>query len=601
MKRFIFLIFIIFSFHLLLSQEIEERSKDSLSFGRIRILKNIYQPIINHILVKEKIVYDSTFNYQQINYDYFLQYESYQVRNIYLIILDPFEEPINKNSNNIIQRLKKLSGKFHVNTKDSIILNHLLFKKGDQIDAYLFSETERSIRQNQYIFDSGIMIDPDEDSDSQADVFVYVHDLWSIQLTGNYDNSRQKGNLNYKDINFLGYGGSLSLKVKKNSEYTKQYKPDFEYKYSKLFNKYNTGRIFYKSDLKFINYGLGLNQSSIHSTTNYLGGINIDFIKQSIDLINLQENNERNELFYREQDYWVGYNFSITNFNKNYYKYSNLVISSRLIQQFYHRKPAESIAYYQDNAFLLTGLTFINKFYYQDSYIFGFGKTEDIPIGQKFELLYGKEFQKTSNRNYFAISGTHSKYHRHYGYLLNNIRFGTFYLNNAFDYGIFDLQSLYFSHLYFFENYKIRHYFNIRYSKVINPYDQNQLITIKDNIRGYPLYCNLGDKRIIANIEHDLYTPFTVIGFNTAIILFSDFGYIADNNKNLFSSSLKSGVGLGFRFKNERLIIPTIQISFAYYNDSDLYHSNDFKFFTEERTFYQLSRIDFEKPGIYEW
>lgn len=601
MKKIIILSILVFQFILLFSQDVEELSTDSLFYGRKRIIENIYKPIINHILVKEKTNYDSTFNYQQVNYDYFLQYESYQIKNIYLVILDPFEDPVQLNDKSLIQKTKELSNRIHINTKESVIFNHLLFKKGDQIDAFLFSESERAIRQNQYIFDAGIMIDPDEENIGQANVFIYVHDLWSIQITGNYDNKQNKGVIRYKDINFLGYGGSLSLKIKKDPEYYNLYKPDFEYKYSKLLDKYNVGRLYYESDLNKINYGFGINKISLQKSNKILGGFNVDFFKHHIEPIEPTQIIENRELFYREQDYWIGYNYTRDNQKKKYNKFNNIILSTRLIQQFYHKKPSDNIYYYQDNVFLMAGLSIINKYYYQDAYIFGFGKTEDIPVGQKLEFIIGKEFQKNENRDYFGISGTISRYHRQYGYMLNNIKFGTFIEDNQFDYGIFDIQTLYFCQLYFAGSYKIRHYINVRYSKVINPYDQNQLISIRDNIRGYPLNSYLGDKRLILNIEHDLYTPYTVIGFKTAFVLFTDFGLIAENSKALFSSSLKSGLGIGFRFKNEKLIIPTIQISFAYYNDSELLQSNDSRFFKEERTFYQFSNIDFEKPRIYGW
>ncbi len=564
----------------------------------ITLRSRFYKSFGSKIFVFDKSAGDSLqILQQQFNYDYFKQYDNLIVRTISFIIIDPFGNVSQNEDKNWLTKGKEIANHLHRNTRDYIVKNHLLFKEGDLIDPFLFAESERYLRQNAYIFDAGILIDK---VDGQyADIVVFVHDVWSFQLSGNYNLQNEKGTFKLKEVNLAGFGGTLSLILKKDPSYKRNFKPDFEYSFARLFDKYGVGKVYYQSDLDHIQYGFGANQSYLQGEMNFLGGFNFDFYKTS-DLL-ISPDTCKINLNYREQDFWTAYNFSFDSGNEVYSRYKHIVISSRLVQTVYHKEVNTNHHYYQDNVFLLLGITLLNRSFYQDSYLFSLGKTEDIPIGKKIEIVFGREFQSKPSRDYFGVSSTSATYFNSVGYILSNIRFGSYLDDSQWDHGILDLQNIYFSNLYYFYYIKIRHYIALRYSKVINPFNNKHMLTLNNEIRGLKNYQYNGDKRMIYSMENNIYLPFTLFGFNTAFVSFADLALISGAGDTIIKNPLISSLGIGFRFKNEKLVFPTIQLTLAFIPDSDNMGTDPYHFFTEKTNFYQLDKMFYQKPQIYEW
>lgn len=581
------------------AQEIISSFPDSISTDRPLFRNSLFKPFIEKIFVVEKNFNDTTGVHSYMNIDYFKQFKGLKVRKIRIKIIQPFS--VNQEDPGIYRGSKKALNYFHAETRKFVVVNHLLFKEGDYIDPYLFAESERFLRKNNYIFDAGILIEEDL-ANNEADIFVYIQDVWNVQVSGSYNNDFTKGNTQIKDINLLGMGGSLTLNLKKDPEYNKEYKPDFEYKYSRLFDKFGIGRIYYNSDSEGIKSGFGANQEYVQSWLKVLGGINSDWTRLNSSSAIEDTIIVDNGMSFNENDLWMGYNFSLDVNDNSYLKYRNMIVAARIADKKYSKRPLIN-EHYQDNYTLLGSVCFLARYFYQDNYIFAFGKTEDIPVGKKMELSFGKEYGEFDNRLYFSVNSTYAKFSPKYGYFLNNIRFGTYLKDREFDYGILDLQTYYFTRLCYLYNCKSRHYLTLRYSRSLNPYDKAHLLSLNtDNaINGFESSFNKGDKRFICKIEHDIFTPFTIAGFSTAVIQFTDLGLLSARGQSIINNPLKSAIGVGFRFKNEHLVFSTIQFTIAYYPNATLDEMESMKYFTERQSYSQFDKMNYNKPSVLGW
>ena len=62
----------------------------------------------------------------------------------------------------------------------------------------------------------------------------------------------------------------------------------------------------------------------------------------------------------------------------------------------------DTLNLFQDNTFYLGRVGFSYRTYYQDRYVFGLGRTEDVPLIAMVELLFGLEQGARSSRPYYG-------------------------------------------------------------------------------------------------------------------------------------------------------------------------------------------------------
>ncbi len=99
----------------------------------------------------------------------------------------------------------------HINTRENVVRQSLLFKTGDKLRASTMEETERVMRSSRYYSD--VNLRPLAVKDGVVDIEVATNDAWS--LDPGFSFSRTGGtnayNINLREYNFLGTGTSLTL------------------------------------------------------------------------------------------------------------------------------------------------------------------------------------------------------------------------------------------------------------------------------------------------------------------------------------------------------------------------------------------------------
>jgi hypothetical protein len=105
--------------------------------------------------------------------------------------------------------LYRLANRLHLHTHAGAVKAELLFRTGEPYQGRLLQETERNLRQLNYLREPRVR--PVAWHDGVVDVLVETHDVWTLQIGPSYSRSGGKNaaSLEVKDNNLFGYGKSL--------------------------------------------------------------------------------------------------------------------------------------------------------------------------------------------------------------------------------------------------------------------------------------------------------------------------------------------------------------------------------------------------------
>lgn len=129
------------------------------------------------------------------------------VGEITIVRLDVFD-PRKPEENKAVYRLANLA---HIDTRERLIRDQLLFAPGDRYTRRLLDETERSLRTNKYIYD--VHIQPERFVNGVVDLTVVTQDVWTLTASASLSRSGGQNNasVKFKELNLLGTGIGLEL------------------------------------------------------------------------------------------------------------------------------------------------------------------------------------------------------------------------------------------------------------------------------------------------------------------------------------------------------------------------------------------------------
>ncbi|MBT8081955.1 MAG: hypothetical protein KJP08_03890 [Gammaproteobacteria bacterium] len=106
-------------------------------------------------------------------------------------------------------RLYRAANRLHIDTRDRVILDQLLFKPGELFEARLLEESERILRQNKYLYDADISIE--RAADGEVDLRVQTRDVWSLtpELSVSRSGGETRTRIGLEETNLLGRGQTV--------------------------------------------------------------------------------------------------------------------------------------------------------------------------------------------------------------------------------------------------------------------------------------------------------------------------------------------------------------------------------------------------------
>jgi len=527
------------------------------------------------------------------------------ISKVKIIVFEPFGATINNLDRKPTNWLERTGNNLHHRTREWVIIQKLLIKKGDKYDKFKIAESERLIRQTGYVNDAKIVIiNNDFDCDS-FDVLVYVFDLFTLNISGSADFGGPSGDISFYDNNFLGYGQNLNFSQRiQLSHHSTIGRFTGNYLIPQIGNSFVSAQIFHRSDLVNESFGFNFNRPMITYSIIYGGGIGMRWDQQYYSVKKTDTSFVNGNFFLQTSDAWISRAFEPKKWE--YLKQKGIVkqisLGQRVINNRYligQQNQTEIIKsnLFRNNTLFLSSINLNKRSYYKDQYIFGFGKTEDISLGNVYSLTGGYEFGTLYNRQYLGVKYGFATLVSNLGYFYFGSELGSFIKYGKWDQGALRLSSLYISNIYKIEKFKLRQFGWIRYINGLNR-QSNEFITLNNysGIRGANT-SRIGNEIVSLNLESDVYLPYNILGFKLTGLLLMDFSLLKPTQKKLINSPLYQGFGLGVRFKNEHLIFDAIELSFLIYPNHQQLGVSTIAISSSSNSYYKFSGFDNYQPS----
>jgi len=537
--------------------------------------KNVIQSIQDSKLSKKimesitRSPSDTLFN--QKSEDAFIPFTGKTVRKIIIKHIG-FDKTIYDTTRSIRNTITKIGNTLHTNSKEWVIRDNLFIREGKPLNPYKLADNERYLRDLDFILDARITVKPVKGSNDLVDVIVVTRDVFS--LGGSVDpSSATKYTFNIHDSNLAGWGQGLLFSGVVEKDRAPTFAPEVVYQKSSVFGSLanlsmgyttiNTGSS-YGDENEYAAY-FRIDRPLVSPYSRIAGAIEISrnwsqnvFRKQDTLFLNYG---------YNIKDVWGGYNIGINNGVKNR---NRQFIGVRTFQQNFterpYQAPEQANPVYNDRSYVLGQYTFFNQNFYKTRYIYGFGRTEDVPYGKKISILAGWDRQFNITRPFIGGSIERTIVQNSGDFYLYTLRAEGFHYNHQLQDVSLLASAAVTSRLLVFKNFKVRQYARLSYTSIVN-LTVKQLLKL-DNDFGVPgLRADslLGVQRMGLHSETDIFTNWKLLGFRFAPIVFGDIAFLARQHQSIFYDKPFFGLGAGIRTRNENLIFGTIEFKGTYY------------------------------------
>jgi hypothetical protein len=489
-------------------------------------------------------------------------FEGKTIRNISILTLDPFGSSAADTVTLSSGLVSKVGNRVHLQTKESIIRNRLLVKENQIFDSLLVLESERLVRSMSFVTDVSFFVKTVSARSDSVDIFIRELDRWSIVPGASISGSMAA--IRLTDNNFLGLGHHFQHRLMMNrasGDFAYQVKyhiPNISSTYINTTFQY--GRDEYGHYIK----QLAFNRPFFSPFAKWAAGASIAQHTRNDSIwsgYNVQYT-------YNAQECWSGVAVRPFMGNSEYQRTTKLVFAGRFAHIRYLEKPPEaidSLHFFSDEHFYLSSVSLTSRQFVQDSYIFGFGLTEDVPAGSIISITAGYQQRQQYGRIYLGSAYAQGRYHA-WGYMRGVVELGTFFHDSQPEQGVLSAGIHYFTNLFEIGEYKFRQFFKTQITIGLNRASYDSL-TINDEygITGFFSPTLSGNSRVLFTAQTQCYPPWDFIGFNFGPFVNFSLGMLPDQYSALSDARVYSQIGFGILIKNASLLMNTFQVSIAYY------------------------------------
>lgn len=499
----------------------------------------------------------------------FRQYSGKIIRNIYFRRIG-FEKSIYDTTKTVRNTVTKIANALHSDTREQVIRDNLFFKENRPLNPYKLADNERYLRDLDFIMDSKIVVIPIPGVADSVDIEVMTRDVFSLGGRGRVSGV-DKFSIGLYDANLAGWGQRVqgdflfeadrSPIVGKGFLYTKSSLGGSLVNLSAGYTELNTARS--AGEENEYAYFLRLDRPLVSPYSRMAGGI--EFSENwSMNVLNSPDSLFR-RYRYNVQDYWVGYNIGVKN---NMDDRNRHFLALRYARQHFKSQPFQEDQklrrIYNDNKFLLAEFTFYNQNFYKTNYIYGFGRTEDVPYGQTINVTAGWAEELGLRRMYVGSTAA-KRIVRPTGRFYDfEVGAGGFFNRDVIEDGALYVKGSYYSKLYDIKRSRVRHLFQGGYARTFNP-RVRELLTLDNEISGFRADSLFGFHRIFLRSETTVFTRHHLLGFRLAPFVSLETAFFERKEDNLIRKNLYWGTTGGFRIRNENLIFGTIELRAFYF------------------------------------
>lgn len=501
--------------------------------------------------------------------DPFMRHQGKIIRNIYIRRIT-FERSIYDTAKNIRNTVTRVADNLHKDTRAAVIRNNLFFRENRPLNPYRLADNERYLRDLDFILDSKIRVIPIKGTKDSVDVEVVTRDVFSLG-----GRARVRGidrfSLGVYDANLFGMGQRVQGEVLVDRERRPLIGKDFRFTkssiagslinlstgYTELDNARSAGE---ENEYAFF---VRLSRPLVSPYSRFAGEVELSQ-NWSVNVFQVPDSLFR-RYRYNSQDYWVGYNIGIQN---NMNDRSRHFVALRYSQQHFTRQPDQEFQrdrlIYNDNRFLLGEVIFYNQNFYKTNYVYGFGRTEDIPYGQTITLTGGWTEDIGKRRFYAGASGVKRLVRPSGRFYDIEAGAGSFFTDDRTEDGVMFIRGQYYSKLYNVKKSKVRHQFGGGYARAFNN-RVRELLTLNNELRGFGADSLFGFQRFSMRSETTVFTPLQFLGFRFAPFLSLEGAYLKQKVPDGSEGNFYWGSTGGVRIRNENLIFGTVEFRAFWY------------------------------------
>lgn len=513
---------------------------------------------------------------------YFTPFVGKVIRNIYYRKVKVFgPSNINDTTFTTSMKLIHLANRLHFDSKEWVIRQSLFFREGARLDPFEMADNERYLRNRPFISDARIHVRVADPTSDSVDVEVITKDVFEYGVDlSQFSATNIKARVSNNDL--LGAGQGLQVGFQWRSDYTPTWNTEARY------TKYNLLGTFIDLNVGYSTLNnttpldtnvyegtmyLSLNRPLYRNAAKWVGGLTLAN-NWSINIHGAEPQAE--DSLYRDYRYtvfdgWVGYNF-INNYTLNgtignkpnfavLFRHYNLNFSKMPVQERFKDDPV-----YNDHRYYLLQLQVYRVDYFKAHQFFGFGRTEDIPLGYTLNATTGWETWKDRRRLYSGLEAQKYWTTRRQGLFNTTVGVSTFWQGGAMEDAVIHGRLEYYSRLFTVRKARFRQFLNIDFLESPNPFFYKRLnINMDNGIWGYRNTKLNGYQRLNMGSETVYYSPLKFLGFKFNFFASLEASMLTAKNDDLLKSPIYLGIGGGFRIKNENLSLNTIKVSGYYF------------------------------------
>lgn len=499
-------------------------------------------------------------------------YQEKTIGNITIRKLPPFGPTVTDTSNTAGSWYKKAGNKLHFPTRNWVLEKNLLLEPGDQVNPYQLADSERLLRELPFVRDARIYLKERSESSDTVDVLVITQDVLPYSLGGSY-RSTENFSAIISNNNLAGVGHELRNEI----IYHQAQNPNVGYRgvYSvpNINGSFITGFIEYAyTDFHKTTAG-SLQRDFYTPNTRWAGGVRVESTELKRFLLYRELQYDRLYHYrFQHSDIWTARSFRLQRKHPGGldYQRSRLVVAARFSNTDYHKRPETTAPdrqyFFHDQRLYMASVGWSRRQYFRDQYIYGFGRTEDVPFGSLVNFTFGRENGEFFDRNYAGLTVAGGRYFWNFGYLYTQVDLESYFLaNGQSTQRLLHLNTDYYSPLLEAGDYRFRQLITMDYTYGDRRQPHEFLTIGHENIRGLNNWQLRGTQRLSFRFETISFTPLYIMGFQLAGFAFTDIAIL--NNQDNFSLKGHNfqGFGFGARVRNENLTFNTFQFRFTLY------------------------------------
>lgn len=502
--------------------------------------------------------------------DPYAPYEGKIVGEISLNKLTVFGPEVNDTTKQAKSGVQRVFNDLHWKTSGNVIRNNFLLKPGQVIRAAEMSDAERVLRELEFIRDARIEVRPRAGSDTvdlviiTQDVFPYTFEIEPRDFDA--------GVLDLGHRNLFGLGYELDYRVQISNNREQVFNWFSRFRIPNIRRTFTTGEITYGNTFRERGLRASINRDFISPEIMTGGGAEYARVESMYERFNRQDT--LLEEFYARsivRDAWLGRAFRLGLANPDADQRTRLVLAARYAKTHFLERPfgisENENQFFHSSERIYGSISLSQRRFFRDRLVYGYGRTEDIPVGYLFEFTKGYEWREFYNRDYWGARASVGKYIGNLGYFYALAGYETHLREDrSREQGWVKLETRYVSNLLQIREWRFRQFVTFRYDQGINRFE-DEWVTVNnlEGIRGLNSLFFRDTHKLTLNLETVAFTPIDLIGFRVAIYGFTDIGYITDGSKNIWAGTALTGVGAGIRIRNDNLTFKAFEVRFAYF------------------------------------